>query len=146
QHLLLDTDSRKLAREIRDLPYADIPSALLMAHRRLHTFNRFSLPPAKRLELVRPFHYAFIRFAEHYRRHFQGSVFARELNPGELDNLLEFLRELGFAFKHLIHDTLDRSKRPAGVALLLYMALNYQHHYAMFSYNRGRMLKPAFWQ
>ena len=146
RHLLLDTDSRKLATEIRDLPYADIPSALLIAHRRLHTFNRFSLPPAKRLELLRPFHYAFVRFVEHYRRHFEGSAFARELSPHELDNLVDFLRELGFGFKHLIHDTLERNKRPNGMGLILFMALNYLHYYALFSYNRGRMLKSSFWQ
>ncbi len=145
-HLLLETDSRRLATEIRDLPYADIPSALLIAHRRLHTFNRFSLPPAKRLELLRPFHYAFTRFTEHYRRQFESSVFAREPNHHELDNLLEFLRELGFGFKHLIRDTLDRNKRPSGIALVLYMALNYLHHYALFSCNRGRMLTPSFWR
>lgn len=146
RHLLLETDSRRLATEIHDLPYADVPSALLMAHRRLHTFNRFSLPPAKRLELLRPFHYAFIRFTEHYRRQFESSVFSREPNRHELDNLLEFLRELGFGFKHLIRDTLDRNKRPAGIALVLYMALNYLHHYALFSCNRGRMLTPSFWR
>lgn len=146
RHILLETDSRRLTSEIRDLPYADIPSALLMAHRRLHTFNRFSLPPAKRLELVRPFHYAFVRFTEHYRRQFESSVFSREPNLHELDNLLEFLRELGFAFKHLIRDSMERSKRPAGLGLLLYMALNYLHHHALFSCNRGRLLKPAFWR
>ena len=146
RHLLLDTDSRKLTGEIRDLPYADIPSALLIAHRRLHAFNRFSMPPAKRLELLRPFHYAFLRFSEHYRRHFEQGAFARELNPGELDNLLEFLRELAIGFKHLIHDTIARNKKPTGVALLLFMTLNYQHYYAMFSYNRGRLLKPSFWR
>lgn len=146
RHLLLDTDSRKLASEIRDLPYADIPSALLIAHRRLHAFNRFSMPPAKRLELLRPFHYAFLRFSEHYRRHFEQGPFARELHPGELDNLLEFLREMAIGFKHLVHDTLARNKRPNGVALVLYMALNYLHHFALFSCNRGRMLKPSFWK
>ena len=146
RHLLLDTDSRKLANEIRDLPYADIPSALLIAHRRLHAFNRFSMPPAKRLELLRPFHYAFLRFSEHYRRHFEQGAFARELSPGELDNLLEFLRELAIGFKHLVHETIARNKRPTGVALILYMALNYLHHFALFSFNRGRMLKPSFWR
>ncbi|HVK98861.1 MAG TPA: hypothetical protein VM553_03575 [Dongiaceae bacterium] len=146
RHILLETDSRRLTSEIRDLPYADIPSALLMAHRRLHAFNRFSLPPAKRLELVRPFHYAFIRCTEHYRRQFEGSLFTREPNLHELDNLLEFLRELGFAFKHLIRDTMERSKRPAGLSLLLYMALNYLHHHALFSCSRGRLLKPSFWR
>lgn len=146
RHLLLDTDSRKLAAEIRDLPYADIPSALLIAHRRLHAFNRFSMPAAKRLELLRPFHYAFLRFAEHYRKHFEQGPFARDLHPGELDNLLEFLRELAIGFKHLVRDILARSKRPNGVALILYMALNYLHHYALFSYNRGRMLRPSFWR
>lgn len=146
RHLLLDTDSRKLAGEIRDLPYADIPSALLIAHRRLHAFNRFSMPAAKRLELLRPFHYAFLRFSEHYRRHFEQGPFARELHPGELDNLLEFLREMAIGFKHLVHDTLARNKRPNGVALILYMALSYLHHYALFSYNRGRMLKPSYWR
>lgn len=146
RHLLLDTDTRKLVNEIRDLPYADIPSALLIAHRRLHAFNRFAMPPAKRLELMRPFHYAFLRFTEHYRRHFEQGAFARELNPAELDNLLEFLREMANGFKHLVHDTLARSKRPAGVGLVLYMALNYLHYFALFSYSRGRMLTPGFWQ
>ena len=146
RHLLLDTDSRKLAMEIRDLPYADVPSALLMAHRRLHTFNRFSLPPAKRLELLRPFHYAFVRFVEHYRRHFEGGAFARELNPNELDNLTDFLREMGYGFKHLIHDTLDSNKRPGNMGLILFMAMNYLYYYALFSYNRGRMLQPSYWQ
>lgn len=146
RHLLLDTDPRKLVNEIRDLPYADVPSALLIAHRRLHAFNRFAMPPAKRLELMRPFHYAFLRFTEHYRRHFEQGPFARELNPGELDNLLDFLREMANGFKHLVHDTLARSKRPAGVGLVVYMAMNYLHYFAMFSYNRGRLLPGQFWQ
>lgn len=146
RHLLLDTDPRKLVNEIRDLPYADIPSALLIAHRRLHAFNRFAMPPAKRLELMRPFHYAFLRFTEHYRRHFEQSPFARELSPGELDNLLDFLREMANGFKHLVHDTLARNKRPSGAGLIIFMAMNYLHYFAMFSYNRGRLLPSQFWQ
>lgn len=146
RHLLLETDSRKLASEIRDLPYADIPSALLIAHRRLHAFNRFAMPPAKRLELVRPFHYAFLRFADHYHTHFEQGPFARDLHPEELDNLLAFLRELAIGFKHLVRDTLVRGKRPNGLGLILYMALNYLYHFALFSYNRGRLLRPSFWK
>ncbi len=146
QHLLLDTDSRKLNIEIRDLPYADIPSAVQMAYRRLHAFNRFSMPAAKRFELLRPFHYAYSRFIEHYRRHFAQGAFARELNPRELEHLAEFLLELAIGFKHLVHDALARNKKPSGIGLVLYMALNYLHYYALTSYNCGCLLAPSFWR
>jgi hypothetical protein len=146
QHLLLDADNRRLNVEIRNLPYADIPSALTLAHRRLHTFNRFALTPAKRLQVVSPFHYAFVRFVDHYRHQLAGNLFTKEMNPNELDNLLEFIQELGFAYKHIIQDTLAKQKRPSGFATALYMAMNYQFHFGLFSYNRGRMLKRSHWQ
>ncbi|MEE2732803.1 MAG: hypothetical protein VYA55_18435 [Pseudomonadota bacterium] len=146
QHLLLDADGRRLTEEIHNLPYLDIPSALTLAYRRLHTFNRFALAPAKRLQIVSPFHYAFIRFVDHYRQQLSGSLFAKEISSSELDNLLEFIRELGFAYKHIIRDTLERLKRPAGFATVLYMAMLYQYCHGLFSYNRGRMLKRAHWQ
>lgn len=146
QHLLLDADSRRLTEEIHNLPYVDIPSALSLAYRRLHTFNRFALAPAKRLQIVSPFHYAFVRFLDHYRQQLTGSLFAKEVSSNELDNLLEFIRELGFAYKHIIRDTLERLKRPNGFATVLYMAMLYQYYLGLFSYNRGRMLKRAYWQ
>lgn len=146
RHILLDTDRRRLASEIRDLPYADMASALLMAHRRLHAFNRFQLPPATRLDLLTPFHYAFTRAAEHYRRQFDSSLFSREPNHTELDLLLDFLRELGFACKHLIRDLLASGKRTQGLAPVIHRTLLYLHSFALFSCNRGRLLRPAFWQ
>lgn len=145
QHLLLDADNRRLNDEIRNLPYVDIPSALSLAHRRLHTFNRFALAPAKRLQIVSPFHYGFVRFVDFYRNQLTGSLFSKDVNSNELDNLLEFIQELGFAYKHIIKDALARQKRPAGFATVLYMAMLYQYYYGLFSYNRGRMLKRSHW-
>lgn len=146
QHMLLDADNRRLTQEIQNLPYVDIPSALSLAFRRLHTFNRFAMTPAKRLQIVSPFHYAFIRFLDYYRNQLSGSLFAKEVNSNELDNLLEFIQELGFAYKHIIRDALARQKRPAGFATVLYMAMLYQYYHGLFSYNRGRMLKRSHWQ
>ncbi|AUM14545.1 hypothetical protein [Ketobacter alkanivorans] len=146
QHLLLDADNRRLSNEIRDLPYVDIPSALTLAFRRLHTFNRFALAPAKRLQIVSPFHYAFVRFLDYYRNQLTGSLFSKDVNSNELDNLLEFIQELGFAYKHIIKDALARQKRPSGFATVLYMAMLYQYYYGLFSYNRGRMLKRSHWR
>lgn len=146
QHMLLDADNRRLTQEIHNLPYVDIPSALSLAFRRLHTFNRFALAPAKRLQIVSPFHYAFIRFMDYYRNQLSGNLFSKEINSNELDNLLEFIQELGFAYKHIIRDALARQKRPAGFATVLYMAMLYQYYHGLFSYNRGRMLKRSHWQ
>lgn len=146
QNLLLDFDSKSLAAEIKDLPYVDIPSALMLVHRKLHSYNRFSLSPVKRLQLVGPFHYAFQRFLDYYRNQFSGGLFAREQNPHDLENLMSFIQELGFAYKHIVQDTLAKNKKPAGIATAIYMAMNYQYYYAMFSYNRGRMLGSAFWK
>lgn len=146
QHLLFDANSKKLASEIKDLPYVDIPTALMLAHRKLHTFNRFALSPAKRLQLVGPFHYAFTRFVDYYRNQMQGGIYSKELDVNEQDNLLDFIQELGFAYKHIIQDTLAKNKRPAGFATALYMAMNYQFYHGLLSYNRGRMLKPSHWR
>lgn len=146
QHLLFDANSKKLANEIKDLPYVDIPTALMLAYRKLHTFNRFALSPAKRLQLVGPFHYAFSRFIEYYRNQMQGSIFSKELDSNEQENLLDFIQELGFAYKHIIQDTLAKNKRPGGFATALYMAMNYQYYHGLLSYNRGRMLKGSHWR
>ncbi|MAR91247.1 MAG: hypothetical protein CML06_10300 [Pseudomonadales bacterium] len=146
QHLLLEADSRQLRDEIQDLPYVDIPSALALAHRRLHGFNRFVIPPAKRLQLVSPFHYAFVRFVDHYRNQLGGNLFAKEIRSEELDQLLDFIQELAFAYKHIIRDTLARNKRPAGFATVLYMAMLYQYYHGLISYNRSRMLKRFHWR
>lgn len=146
QNLLLDFDSKSLAAEIKDLPYVDIPSALMLVHRKLHSFNRFYLSPVKRLQLVGPFHYAFQRFLDYYRNQFSGGLFAREMNPNDLENLMSFIQELGFAYKHIVQDTLQNNKKPAGIATAIYMAMSYQYYYAMFSYNRGRMLSNGFWK
>ena len=75
--MLLDADNRRLTQEIQNLPYVDIPSALSLAFRRLHTFNRFAMTPAKRLQIVSPFHYAFIRFLDYYRNQLSGSLLAK---------------------------------------------------------------------
>lgn len=146
QHLLLDANSKSLAAEIRDLPYVDIPSALLLVHRKLHSFNRFALSPAKRLQVVGPFHYAFQRFVDYYRKQFSGGLFAKELNANDLENLMDFIQELGFAYKHIVQDTLSKNRKPAGLATAIYMAMNYQYYYAIFSFNRGRMLTPSYWK
>jgi len=146
RHNLLDADNRRLRQEIENLPYADIPSALTLASQRLHTLNRFTLPPAKRLQVIAPFHYAFVRFVEFYRNQLSGHLFAREVVSSELDNLLEFIQELGFAYKHIIRDALQRNKQPGGFATVLYMAMLYQFYLGLFSYNRGRMLKRSHWQ
>lgn len=146
QHCLLDADNRRLREEIEHLPYADIPSALTLAFRRLHTFNRFTMPPGKRLQTVALFHYAFTRFSDYYRDQLGGQLFARDIASSELDNLMEFIQELGFAYKHIIRDSQQRKINPSNLAIVVFMAMLYQHYLGLFSYNRGRMLKRTYWQ
>ncbi|MGC1510592.1 hypothetical protein FT643_01305 [Ketobacter sp. MCCC 1A13808] len=149
QHILLETDARKINAEIEHLPYADAATALTMAYRRLYTLNRFSMPPAKRFKAAQPFHNAFVRFVAHYRSRISGRFHAQDTDRNELDLLLNFMLELGYAYKHLIQDTLYAGKNHGrqinGIASVIYMAVLYSYYYSLFSYNRGRLLGPGHW-
>ena len=146
RHILIDSSPKRIASEVYDLPYADIPCALTLARQKLKTINRFYLNGSKREAACEPFNYAFSKFIDYYRSFHQIARFSRQPAEEDLVEMSQFTRELAYSYKLAFLDYYENSRKHSDIARALYTALYYLGQTMLQSYEQNLWQSPRLWQ
>lgn len=146
RHILIDSSPKRIAEEVYDLPYADIPCALTLARQKLKTINRFYLTGTKREAACEPFNYAFKKFVEYYRSFHHAARFSRQPEQADLLEMSQFTQELAYSYKLAFLDYYENKKKHADIARSLYTAMYYLGQSMLQCYEQNLWQSPRLWQ
>ena len=146
RHVLIDSSPKRIAKEVYDLPYADVPCALTLARQKLKTINRFYLNGSKREAACEPFNYAFSKFIDYYRSFHQSARFSRQPAEEDLVEMSQFTRELAYSYKLAFLDYYENRGKHTDIARSLYTALYYLGQSMLQSYEQNLWQSPRLWQ
>lgn len=138
--------ARTIAREIFDLPYADVSVAMTIARSKLYNINRLTLTPEQRAAILAPFNYAFRKCIDYYRDFHQHSRFMEQPPAEDLAELSLFTQEMAFGYKRVFLDFLDASQDQTLIAKALYAALYFAGQSMLQGYERNLWQSPRLWQ
>ena len=146
RHILIDSSPKRIAAEVYDLPYADVPCALTLARQKLKTINRFYLEGAKREAACEPFNYAFAKFIDYYRAFHQSARFSGQPTEEDLKEMSQFTQELAYSYKMAFLDYYESGKKHHEIARALYTAMYYLGQSMLQTYEQNLWLSPRLWQ
>ena len=149
---ILNKNAKDFGEFVLSLPFNDIPSALLLALKKLESYNRTNMSSSSRILATAPFNFAVGQISDYYRGFNKSSRYLRQLDENELDMLLRLNREMGYGYKHVLNSYLSASDQshnphtPKEIGQYAYMALFYLGQQMLVSYDLFRKIPQSLWR